>query len=310
MKPDDTAQMPHGPQVGFNALSSPRLALLLSPLPCPPGIGPCDLGDEEAAVDPSNQIWSISPAEGYSVLSVPYLAKGSYLLTVMEMSGKTVELPSSENVDKEKGDGGKEGCLRFSLRIRTSRADLTTQLSSLSAITGGNPPVPLPTTLNTVMYLKYGGIMHSFGTYAFPRSGACKHTVTFDLAQDSRFRLDARAVARGRVAATVTRMGDKVRNPFPSSQKYSRASVNGCVRPFMLHASHFWYSRESRLASSDTGNFACMQYRKVMNRSLFSTCLHNLVALCQKTYQGHPSPCLKSDLDFPRFTLPLRRFLK
>jgi len=232
MKPDGAAEMSHDPQVGFNTMSPP-LALLLSPLPCPPGIGPCDLGDETEAVDPSNQIWSVSPAEGYSVLSVPYLAKGSYLLTLMEMAGKTVVLSSPGNVGKETVDDGKVGCVPFSLRIRTSRASVTTRLSSLSATAGGNPPVPLPTTLNTVMYLKYGGTMHSFGTYAFPRRGACKHTVTFDLGQDSRFRLDARAVAGGRVTATVTKMGEKVRDASPFSPAYLRASVIGCVRPFI-----------------------------------------------------------------------------
>lgn len=172
---------------------------------------------------------------------MPYLAKGSYLLTVMEMASKTKDLPGG--VDGRSMAGGREGCAHFSLRLRTSKAPLTKQLSSLSATTGGIPPVPLPTTLNIVTFLKYGGTMHSFGTYAFPRSGACKHTVTFDLARDSRFRLDARAVAGGSVVAVVTRMGDEVHIHRPTFQSIylsidlsfppssrQNTSVNECVQ--------------------------------------------------------------------------------
>jgi len=156
-------------ELGFDP-EAPPLAVSVSPTPCDPSRGPCPQPKAASTTSPA-AVWSTSQAGGGSaILVAPFLHKGQYMLTIMEMATNT----TSRTV--------KSACVRYSFRLRMYQT--SSELSAPSA-------PPLPSTLDSPAFLEYGGATHFMGTFAMHAYGASSQDIPFTLATSTMIRIDA-----------------------------------------------------------------------------------------------------------------------
>jgi hypothetical protein len=161
--------------------AGPPLAISLESAPCTSSIGPCLPSD---SANPSDIFWSKS-SEGSAVLAASFVPKGTYLLSIQEMSTNT----TSRRV--------KATCVRYSFRLRTSPAS--------NSPTQSVAPM-LPSSLDGAAFLLYQGFTHFAGTFSMPTAGFSQHDILFTLSRQSSITVDAVAHGLAHARASVLEM--------------------------------------------------------------------------------------------------------